>query len=460
MPELLDQRGSAPASFGAAPAATEPTVARRRAIASPRETLVFRFAMAAAALWVLDDAFWHREPGTAVGDHLASGLVPVALASLLALAYPRLRAGARAAVALATGPLMIVAGVVDGIRHPIVDRLAGDDPTAMLAGVAGLALVALGTRTLWRARRLDERPLRRYGRRALLALLAGAATVYLLVPAAIAIVATHRAREPVPTADFGRAYHPVTFTTSDGLRLAGWYVPSRNRAAVIVSPGRRGPVSHARLLAHHGYGVLLFDRRGEGQSEGDFNAYGWGGDADLKAALDFLSRRADVDRQRIGGLGLSVGGEMMLEAAAEDARLRAVVSEGGSVRSLAEHWDDPELGAAQKPFTPMAVQTAAVSVLANQGPPPSLMDLVAAVAPRSLLLIRGLDGQPAEVLNRAFYHAAGEPKQLWEVPGAGHTAALSAQPQEYERRVVGFFDRALLADRHRPGATQSSNPES
>ena len=57
---------------------------------------VFRLAMAAAALWVLDDAFWHREPGTAVGDHLASGLVPVALAALLALAYPRLRPGARA----------------------------------------------------------------------------------------------------------------------------------------------------------------------------------------------------------------------------------------------------------------------------------------------------------------------------------------------------------------------------
>ena len=54
---------------------------------------------------------------------------------------------------------------------------------------------------------------------------------------------------------------------------------------------------------------------------------------------------------------------MMLEAAAEDARLRAVVSEGGSVRSLADHWDDPALAAARKPFTPMAVQTAAVSAL-------------------------------------------------------------------------------------------------
>jgi len=50
--------------------------------------------MAAAAPWVIDDAYWHREPGTTVVDHVAGGLVPVALAALLALVYPRLRPGA------------------------------------------------------------------------------------------------------------------------------------------------------------------------------------------------------------------------------------------------------------------------------------------------------------------------------------------------------------------------------
>ena len=64
-------------------------------------------------------------------------------------------------------------------------------------------------------------------------------------------------------------------------------LPSRNRAAVIVVPGRSGPAAHARMLARHGYGVLLFDRRGEGESEGDVNAFGWGGDADIKAAVTF-----------------------------------------------------------------------------------------------------------------------------------------------------------------------------
>jgi uncharacterized protein len=160
--------------------------------------------------------------------------------------------------------------------------------------------------------------------------------------------------------------------------------------------------------------------------------------------VSFLRRRADVDPARVGGLGLSVGGEMMIEAAAEDPRLRAVVSEGAGARSLAEHWDDPGPTAAQKPFSQLVAQTAALTVLANQGPPASLASLADDISPRPLLLIRGLDGQPQEALNRVYHDAARSPKALWEVPGAGHTGALTAQPREYELRVVGFFDRALL----------------
>ncbi|HYI18171.1 MAG TPA: CocE/NonD family hydrolase, partial [Solirubrobacteraceae bacterium] len=387
-----------------------------------------RVALGFVALAVADDAFVHPEQGTAAEDHVVSGILPLAIAGVLALVYPRLRAGARGAIAIVAGLLAATAGVADGYRHVVVDRMAGDDLTAMLAALAGAVLIGLGVHTLWSTRRLDERPLRRYLRRTGVALLAGVATIFALVPTTIAIVATHRAREPVPAADLGRPYEHVSFTTADDLRLQGWYVPSVNGAAIVLSPGRRGPIPHARLLARHGYGLLLFDRRGEGESDGDFNAYGWGGDADLKAAIGFLSRRPDVDPQRIGGLGLSVGGEMLLETAAEDTRLRAVVSEGGSVRSIAEHWDDPALSDLRTPVTPLLAQTAAVAILAGEAPPPSLVDLVDDISPRSVLFIRGLDGQPAEQLNRAFYDRAGEHKELWEVPGAGHTAAITARP--------------------------------
>jgi len=96
------------------------------------EALIARSALGLVALAIVDDAFIHREPGTAVSDHLAGGLLPAAVAIALAAAYPRLRRGVRAIVALTCGSLAIVAGAVDGLRHVLVDRLAGDDLTALL----------------------------------------------------------------------------------------------------------------------------------------------------------------------------------------------------------------------------------------------------------------------------------------------------------------------------------------
>ena len=49
-----------------------------------------------------------------------------------------------------------------------------------------------------------------------------------------------------------------------------------------------------------------------------------------------------------------------------------------------------------------------------------------------------------KALTPAYYDAAGQPKTLWEVAGADHTGGIDAAPGEYESRVVGFFDRALL----------------
>ena len=64
---------------------------------------------------------------------------------------------------------------------------------------------------------------------------------------------------------------------------------------MIAFPGRSGPQAHTRMLVHHGYGVLLFDRRGEGESQGASNLFGWGGDRDILAAVEFLKAQPDVD---------------------------------------------------------------------------------------------------------------------------------------------------------------------
>jgi fermentation-respiration switch protein FrsA (DUF1100 family) len=201
------------------------------------------------------------------------------------------------------------------------------------------------------------------------------------------------------------------------------------------------------MLARHGYGVLLLDRRGQGTSEGQPNIYGWGGDEDVKAGITWLKRHGI---ERIGGLGLSVGGEMLLQAAAHDRRLQAVVSEGAGLRSVAEQKHMP--GAPPEPLrwlAPITTETVAEAVLSDHTPPADLADLVRRIAPRPVLLVRGLDGNADEALNRVYRDAAGPTASLWEIPGAGHTGGIAAVRSEYERRVIGFFDRALVTPRSR-----------
>ena len=201
------------------------------------------------------------------------------------------------------------------------------------------------------------------------------------------------------------------------------------------------------MLVRHGYGVLVFDRRGEGASDGDPNAFGWAASRDLAAARAFLAARPDVDPERIGGLGLSVGGETLLQAAAEDKGFRAVVSDGAGARSLREDFARSDREKWGELPTSLVI-TAGTALFSNQVPPPNLKGLVALIAPRSVFFIYAEHGQPNEInLTQQYYERAGEPKTLWRVPGAGHTHGLSVRPREYERRVVAFFDRELAAKR-------------
>lgn len=399
--------------------------------------------LAVIAVHVLDDRFLQPQPGTTAGDHLGSGLVPSAVLLAVAAFYSRLRPGLRASLAVVLGLFGVVTGI-EAVYYLDAGRFSGDDYTGLVAIPAGLLLLGLGATTLWRSRRLNVSLGRRWMRRSLLAVVAFVATYLLVAPFLVSYILTHSARAFVPADHVEARHENVVFRTADGLRLRGWYVPSKNGAAVVSFPGRKGTQKPARILARHGYGVLLFDRRGEGESEGDPNGWGWGGHQDVAAAVRFLQGRPDVEGDRIGGIGLSVGGEMMLESAGTSPGLKAVVSEGAGERSVRENLD--MTGSAKWLQIPSAAAiTAGTALFSDRRPPESLKDLVGRIAPTPVLFIYGEHGQEGERnLNPTYYRSAGEPKEIWEVPGSGHVGGIEARPTEYERRVIGFFDDALL----------------
>jgi dienelactone hydrolase len=399
-------------------------------------------ALALVALHVVDDNLLQPEPGTSPVDHLVSGLVPLALVAGAMATYGRARSGVRATLALLGGFFGVLTGT-EAAYYTLNGGPSGDDFTGIVATLGGFVLLIVGAVTLWCSRRRSDRPLRRYLRRSAITAGALAFAALVLFPTALAYVVTHTARAEVPAPSLGAAFEEVAFTTSDGLRLQGWFVPSRNGATVIAFPGRSGPQKHTRMLVRHGYGVLLFDRRGEGASDGDPNIFGWTGDRDLHAAAVYLRSRPDVDPERIGAIGLSVGGEMLIHAAAHSDAFKAVVSEGASGQSMRDGLANGDL---LESVLGGGVNTLATAVFTNTLPPPSLKSEVAKIAPNAVFFVYGENGQGGTEAkpNKLFYAAAREPKQIWEVPGGQHIAGITTQPAEYERRVIAFFDDALL----------------
>ncbi len=258
-----------------------------------------------------------------------------------------------------------------------------------------------------------------------------------------------RLEEDYNLLDFDLPAEDVRFPSRDGLRLAGWFIPGDSPACVILAHGHgrsRGELlPHADFLHRAGFSVLLFDFRNRGESEGEAVTMGVREPLDLLGALDYLRSRSEVDAARIGVLGLSMGATAALMAAAQAPELRAVVAESSFVRlaDLAKRGLRHFFHLPSFPLAPLArwmVERRLHADLATVAP----LETIARLSPRPLLLI---DDELDEVLGpgqgEALLAAAGEPSELWVVPGADHARAWQAAPQDYERRVVTFFRRHL-----------------
>jgi len=266
------------------------------------------------------------------------------------------------------------------------------------------------------------------------------------------LVRPRRAPMTSTPAERGLSFEPVTFTSTDGLRLAGWYIPSRNRATIILCHGlgdnRVGMLPRAVLLAEHGYGSLLFDFRAHGESEGEMVTYGYAETEDVLAAVDYLLARPDVDPERIGILGGSLGAATAIRAAAHSSHLKAVVVESAftSLENEVACSFKAISGLPAFPFAPFTIAFAQwqTGLRISQVKP---IDDIPSIAPRPVFIIHGTDDEliPAEQ-GLQLYEATGEPKELWMVKGMAHESALGIFPDEYEKRVVGFFDQALEVD--------------
>jgi hypothetical protein len=426
-----------PARSAPRPGATAQPLWRSRIARLERPLLLVGLALITAHL--LDLAL--SGPATS-----APAIVAIlAVAAGWVVAQPHLSRATRLALGTSVGLLATGFGVVSHGLHVVNSGPDLRDVTGVGYIVGGLLLVAAGIAALAAARRAPRRSGLGWRAAHVGGWLVGAASfvALALMPFAFANLASHAPRWAIDDGTLGIAHENVRIETADGRKLSAWYVPSRNGAAVLLSHGSggsRGRVpAHVRMLARHGYGVLALDNPGNGGSEGHSNGLGDNAQPGLDAGIDYLVRRSDVDPRRIAGFGVSLGGEVLLQAAARDRRLAAVVSDGAARPTDSKEFN--RVGALERAMTWTAVQ--ALRGVSGMRPSPSLVGIMPRIAPRPVLLVAS-GGDPTEIPTaRQYRDAGGAGVQLWELPDTGHTAGLRKHPAAYERRTIAFLDRSL-----------------
>jgi len=244
--------------------------------------------------------------------------------------------------------------------------------------------------------------------------------------------------------ELGIPYEDVEFMTSDGLKLSGWWLeaPGATRTVVALTGhygGRSDALGISAALWRKGMNVLLFDFRGRGTSDPHINTLGYCETLDALAATAFARRMAPGSA--VGLIGFSMGGAVAIMAAARDHTIGAVVADSpfASQRQVLRRHFSKRTRLPAFPFLPLTALFLPYDMDAVEP-----IQEVASIAPRALMLIHGeLDPITDPRDSDALFAAAGQPKEMWALPGAGHCDAYFLDRTAYVERVTTFFESHL-----------------
>jgi pimeloyl-ACP methyl ester carboxylesterase len=260
---------------------------------------------------------------------------------------------------------------------------------------------------------------------------------------------TRAGKSPVgsPPAELGAS--DVSLKTSDGLELSGWFSPPARAggSAVLLLHGYRGSrlqmLARARWLQALGYGVLLYDARGCGQSQGSMRSFGYYETRDVVAALSYVRQHTSG---KIFAIGVSQGGATLMLAADRLQGLSGVVCES-VYDELSQAVDRRYRTTLGIPgwlggvlMIPMAEHRLGLT-LAQVRPIACVAEL-----PCPLLMLAGdHDLRTWKGDTERLFAAAHAPKRLSMFVGAGHEDLFGYAPRQYEEQVLPLLATGILS---------------
>jgi fermentation-respiration switch protein FrsA (DUF1100 family) len=235
-------------------------------------------------------------------------------------------------------------------------------------------------------------------------------------------------------------FQAVDLITKDGIRLSAWYTPPKNRTVILLAHGygdNRPEWVHV-LLAKADYGVLAWDARAHGESDGEISTVGYFEVLDVKAGFDYVTAQPNIEH--IGAWGGSMGGATMIRAAAQFPQIEALVVDS-PYSSLDDEFDYLVPYPFINPLVKFFAEIQTGLDINNLRP----VDEIVKISPRPVYIIQGTGDKvvPTDTAEQLF-NAAGEPRFLWTEENVIHLGMYLDNPRKYERRVIGFFDEYLL----------------
>jgi dipeptidyl aminopeptidase/acylaminoacyl peptidase len=255
-------------------------------------------------------------------------------------------------------------------------------------------------------------------------------------------------KDSVKLPNLGIPVEQVTFQSSDGLSLGGWFFPADDleSPAILYAPAtsrdQRSGLSLVAPFHQAGYHVLLFSYRGHGTSDGDRFGFTYGAaeSRDVDAAVRYLSEERGI--KKIGAIGHSAGAVSIILSAARNPQISAVVA-ASPFNSVEEIWETNRPALFPKPLYDLTMWLSEFRKGFSRHQVRA-QDVIGRIAPRPLLLVHGsADKRITQEQALKLYSQANEPKRLWIIEGATHGSVRQPGLDVLSGQILRFFDGAL-----------------